>query len=192
MSSSRSLQRLGDSVFATVDKINLELFTLTYGALVTQLLSDTDDVVQVNGMLERMGYDIGLRIIDEFLSKSGTRRCKSWAETADTIALVGFKMYLGVAASSSKVTDKKFSIILEDNPLIGFVELPEEYRDTLVYSNILCGVIRGALNMLQLEVKAKIKQCPLRGDNVTEIRVALLENVSGELPAGEKPIIRDE
>ena len=104
------------------------------------------------------GFDIGVRIIDEFLSKSGTRRCRSWEETAETIALVylgcsiycqvGFKMYLGVTASTGSITEKKFSIILDENPLIEFVELPDEYRYNLIYSNVLCGVIRGALSMV--------------------------------------------
>jgi hypothetical protein len=34
--------------------------------------------------------------------------------------------------------------ILEDNPLTDFVELPEGCQN-LVYCNVLCGVIRGAL-----------------------------------------------
>lgn len=38
--------------------------------------------------------------------------------------------------------------ILTDNPLADFVELPEEYRD-LKYCNLLCGVVRGALEMVR-------------------------------------------
>ena len=37
--------------------------------------------------------------------------------------------------------------ILEDNPLIDFVELPEGCGK-LRYCNLLCGVIRGALEMV--------------------------------------------
>jgi hypothetical protein len=37
--------------------------------------------------------------------------------------------------------------VLTDNPLADFVELPEEYKD-LKYCNLLCGVIRGALEMV--------------------------------------------
>ena len=39
--------------------------------------------------------------------------------------------------------------ILEDNPLTDFVELPEGCGK-LVYCNILCGVIRGALEMVSI------------------------------------------
>lgn len=37
--------------------------------------------------------------------------------------------------------------ILVDNPLTDFVELPDEFKE-LKYCNILCGVIRGALEMV--------------------------------------------
>jgi hypothetical protein len=38
--------------------------------------------------------------------------------------------------------------VMTDNPLADFVELPEEYRP-LCYSNLLPGVIRGALEMVR-------------------------------------------
>ena len=37
---------------------------------------------------------------------------------------------------------------MTENPLTDFVELPEEYRP-LCYSNMLAGVIRGALEMVR-------------------------------------------
>lgn len=39
--------------------------------------------------------------------------------------------------------------VLTDNPLADFVELPEEYRGELRYCGLLCGVIRGALEMVR-------------------------------------------
>lgn len=36
---------------------------------------------------------------------------------------------------------------MTDNPLADFVELPDEYRE-LEYCNLLCGVVRGALDMV--------------------------------------------
>jgi trafficking protein particle complex subunit 3 len=47
--------------------------------------------------------------------------------------------------------DKSFSLILDENPLADFVELPEDGPfDKLWYSNVLCGVLRGALEMVIL------------------------------------------
>ena len=62
---------------------------------------------------------------------------------------VGFKMFLGVVPTVANWSAKgdEFSLILDQNPLVDFVELPEEHQD-LLYSNIICGVVRGALEMV--------------------------------------------
>lgn len=58
-------------------------------------------------------------------------------------------MFLGINATSQVgANNQEFIITLEDNPLNDFVELPEEYQNQLYYSNILCGVIRGSLEMV--------------------------------------------
>lgn len=95
------------------------------------------------------GYNIGIRLIEEFLAKSNLPRCSDFKECGEVIAKVGFKMFLGVTAQLSNVDLKKneFSLVLDDNPLVDYVELPEQYS-ALNYSNILCGVIRGALEMV--------------------------------------------
>lgn len=42
-----------------------------------------------------------------------------------------------------------FSLILDENPLAEFVELPDEALEGgLWFSNVLCGVLRGALEMV--------------------------------------------
>ena len=41
--------------------------------------------------------------------------------------------------------------ILEDNPLTDFVELPEGCQN-LIYCNVLCGVIRGALEQARRRI----------------------------------------
>ncbi len=66
----------GDLAFAKIEKINSELFTLTYGSLVAQLVKDYEDMEEVNKQLERMGYNIGQRLIDEYLAKSGAPACR--------------------------------------------------------------------------------------------------------------------
>lgn len=62
---------------------------------------------------------------------------------------VGFKMFLGVTASVSNwdADGTCCSIVLEDNPLVDFVELPDTCQG-LYYCNVLSGVIRGALEMV--------------------------------------------
>jgi len=136
-----------------VDKVNAELVTLTYGTVVAQLCKDfNSDYMEVNKQLDKMGYNIGLRLIDDFLAKSNTGACANLRETAEMIAKVGFKIFLNITPTIANWSSdgKQFSLILDENPLADFVELPDDGKaqDELWYSNILCGVLRGALEMV--------------------------------------------
>lgn len=109
-----------------------------------------------------MGYAIGLRLIEDFLAKSqNTGHCSNFREVAEVISKVGFKMFLNVvpevrgwqgppAGEEGAGGPVAFSLVLEENPLAEFVELPDDGRaqDELWYSNVLCGVLRGALEMV--------------------------------------------
>ncbi len=76
-----------------VDKVNAELVTLTYGTMVAQLCSDLDsNYAEVNKQLDKMGYNIGMRLVEDFFAKSGTQRCASLRETAETISKVRRKL----------------------------------------------------------------------------------------------------
>ena len=131
------------------------------------------------------------------------------------IAKVAFKMFLGISAdiTSWNADSTAFSLLLYENPLSGAwfakgflkalltpqssaecVELPPQHSQ-LLYSNVLCGVIRGALEMVrkrararatyrpslsltlargrgqvQLRVECRFVRDVLRGDDVNEIR----------------------
>lgn len=67
----------------------------------------------------------------------------------NTFTQVGFKMFLGVTASVTNwdADGTSCSLVLEDNPLVDFVELPDTCQG-LYYCNILSGVVRGALEMV--------------------------------------------
>ena len=47
-------RRVGEVAFSKVEKCNSELFTLTYGAIVMQLLKDYEEVDATNEQLEKM------------------------------------------------------------------------------------------------------------------------------------------
>ncbi|CAN0111031.1 unnamed protein product [Ectocarpus fasciculatus] len=167
-------QRLGENVWTRMTKVNSELFTLTYGAMVMQLIRDLEDVNVVSQQLEKMGRNIGVRIIDEFLAKTGVSSCSNFRDTADMIAKVAFKMFLGITVEvvNWSADSNAFSLLLTDNPLVEFVELPVQYQE-LKYCNLLCGVIMGALEMVQLHVECKFVRDVLQGDDVSEMRVEL-------------------
>lgn len=82
---------------------------------------------------------------------------------------VGFKAFLNITPTvthsappppspsrtsqsvQSNASGSSFTLTLDENPLAEFVELPEEALEGgLWYSNVLCGVLRGALEMVKL------------------------------------------
>ncbi|XP_057306740.1 trafficking protein particle complex subunit 3-like [Hydractinia symbiolongicarpus] len=168
-------------------KVSGELFTLTYGALVAQLLKDFENDEDVNKQLEMMGYNIGVRLIEDFLARSSTGRCHDFRETADVIAKVGFKTFLGITPQVTNWSSAgdEFSLLFDSNPLAEFVELPEGHNN-LWYSSILAGVIKGALEMVQMEVDAGFVQDVLRGDSITEMRVRFVKRLEDAVPVGEE------
>jgi len=212
--SKSNLTAAGNSLWSKMPKANAELFALTYGSLVTELLRDYDnDIPEINTQLERIGHSIGVRCVDELLSKSEINgvnipACRELKDTVEVVAKVGFRMFLGmtceVGAPSSD--GRSISLFLYENPLSIFVELPEsnpvneaecegeEGEDIdnsssavalggikgpdwslIKYSNIYCGVIRGALEQVSMKVECDFVKDILRGHDMNEIKIELKE-----------------
>lgn len=51
----------------------------------SQLMKDYENVEDVNKQLDRMGYNIGVRMVEDFLARTNAGRCYDLRETADKI-----------------------------------------------------------------------------------------------------------
>ncbi|KAH8873039.1 Trafficking protein particle complex subunit 3 [Schistosoma japonicum] len=132
-------------------RVTSELFTLTYGALVANIVRDFETDTEINEQLDK-----------------------------------GFKLFLGITPTICKFSSAgdEFSLVLENNPLTEFVDLPNEHQN-LLYSNVLAGAIRGALYNVRLDVEARFVQDQLRGDQINEIRVKFLRRIEEIIPGDD-------
>lgn len=188
---SQRYTRAGEAAFTKGEKISSELFTLTYGAVVRQLVVDFEEEKEVNVQLKKMGRSIGQRLVDELLAKAGPAlgsKCRDFRDTAEVIAKTGFKMFLGILVDVANWSAEgtACSIVLSHgNPLTDFVELPETSTE-LQYCSVLCGVIEGALEMVRMNVTCSVVQDTLRGDPVDEFRLELNNMIEEKMDADYK------
>eukprot|EP00042_Codosiga_hollandica_P019151 m.58384 g.58384 ORF g.58384 m.58384 type:complete len:180 (+) comp49147_c0_seq2:98-637(+) len=172
--------------FRDSSRISAELFCLTYGSLVAQLLHDYETDEDVTKQLETMGYNIGVRLIEDFLSHTSSPKCQDFTDAMTVVVKDGFRIYLGVVPSLTNwsADAKECSIMIDQNPLTTWVELPENHP-RLFYSTLLCGVVRGCLEMVNYRVEAKFVKDVLCGDEATEMRVKLLEVLHDSAPSDD-------
>lgn len=197
--SNRNWKQIGEEAWKRADKVNGELFALTYGCLVAQLLRDYEDPAQVNSQLEKMGYAIGIRLIDELLARTPVGRCADFRETAEVVKLA-FRLFLNLQPVITIAGDREFTVHLGgsgdangDGLGSEWVELPESARKGgLHYASLLTGVIRGALEMVHMEVECTIANDPLlqqgttsSSNNTTDIRIRLVRILQESLPPAE-------
>jgi hypothetical protein len=139
------------------------------------------------------GYNIGTRLIEDFLSRTTLPRCTDFTtQTAEILSKVGFKAFLNITPLITYPPlapggPQEFGLVLEENPLSEMVELPgDAVEGGLWFSQVLCGVVRGALEMVQLQVECYFVSDVLRGDEQTEMRVRLVKFADEEVPISDE------
>jgi hypothetical protein len=145
------------------------------------------------------GYNIGVRIVDEYLAKTRAASaaassaaplnnpCASFRDAAEAVARHALPLFLNVAAALGAWSPDgtSCSLLLTDNPLSDFVELPEAYkRGGLSYCQLLAGTVRGALAQVGFVVEVRVARDGLLaeggaggggGAGVLELRLTLKE-----------------
>lgn len=85
--------------------------------------------------------------------------CKEFQNTIETIANNAFNLFLGILiwdilGINGEIYDwnednTECNISIDNNPFALFTDMPNEYNN-LKYSNLLCGIIRGSLEMVNV------------------------------------------
>ena len=126
---------------------------------------------------------MGTRMVDEFFARqpANVQPCRDFRQMADVVSKQALKMFLNMSADvrfdkEGKVCD----FILRENPLAEYVVLPPQCREQskMWFSNIYCGMLRGALEMINITVKATFISDQLLGDEQTVIRVEQVKTQS--------------
>lgn len=170
-------------------KVPSSLLGLTYGALVAQLLRDhAGDAAKVNAKLDQVGESMGMRLVDEVLARGNVKRCGGvFKDAVALVAQIGFKFYWNlvpqIANWNADLTECVLVFPAGDNPLEEFVDLPDDLVGRLHYSQVLCGVVRGALQCVNIKTTCEIDSDRLWGDSATGVRIRLVEfarEIAGE------------
>jgi len=97
---------IGNVLWNKQPKANAELFALTYGALMGELLRDLEKPDLICAELDRMGHSMGIRSVEEFLAKAGGASDiplpaigGTFAETPQVLKMA-LRMFFGIAADS--------------------------------------------------------------------------------------------
>lgn len=165
--------------FDSMSKISGEFFALTYGSLVIQLFKDFEEVNLINEQLDKMGYNIGQRIIEEFLCRTDISQPKEFKDMVDITAKSGLNLFLGITADiiDWNETNTECLLVLNENPFQYFVEIPNKYKG-LYYSNLLCGVLRGAFEMINIIIECNFVKDTLNGDDITAIKLKFIRDLN--------------
>ena len=179
----------------SVESLNSEFLTLTYGSLMVRLIKDYEKPEEINDQLEKMGYNIGIRLIDDFLAKSCLPPPKTFDEAISIITNTALSFYLNIRATKELIkTDNnmidtnqqyEYKINFTENPLNDYVELPDKFKG-LWYSNMICGVIRGAFEAINIKVECKYTKDTLKNSEINEIRIKLIEIIEEKLQEEEQ------
>ena len=178
-----------------VERMNAEFLSQTYGSLIVRLIKDYEKPEEINDQLEKLGSNIGIRLIDDFLAKSCIDPPKTFDEAISIITNNAIPFYLNVGAKSEIIKSdnnlfesnqqNEYKIYFNENPLNDFVELPDKFKG-LWYSNMICGVIRGAFEAINIKVECKYNKDTLKGNETNEIRVKLIEIIEEKLQEEEQ------
>ena len=156
-------------------QIKVELLTFTYGTLLVRLTKDIKDINELNTKIELIGYDIGKRLIDDLIDDYPRGLDPSdQNKLMEKLICQLAQYYLGIIGNYSQTGENEFHLKFTENPISLFVELPESLEG-LCYSNIICGIMRGMLEISGFEIKCEFAKDKMKGDDINDLKITLVK-----------------
>ena len=156
--------------------IKVELLTFMYGTLLVRLTKDIKDINELNKKIELIGYDIGKRLVDDLIDDFQRVDTSDQNKLMEKLICQLAQHYLGIIGNYNQVGENEFHLKFNQNPISLYVELPESLEG-LCYSNIICGIMRGMLEITGFEVKCELIKDKMKGDDINDIKITLVKYI---------------
>ena len=156
--------------------IKVELLTFMYGTLLVRLTKDIKDINELNKRIELIGYDIGKRLVDDLIDDFQRVDQSDQNKLMEKLICQLAQHYLGIIGNYNQVGENEFHLKFNQNPISLYVELPESLEG-LCYSNIICGIMRGMLEITGFEVKCEFIKDKMKGDDINDIKITLIKYI---------------
>ena len=156
--------------------IKVELLTFMYGTLLVRLTKDIKDINELNKKIELIGYDIGKRLVDDLIDDFQRVDQSDQNKLMEELICQLAQHYLGIIGNYNQVGENEFHLKFNQNPISLYVELPESLEG-LCYSNIICGIMRGMLEITGFEVKCEFIKDKMKGDDINDIKITLVKYI---------------
>jgi hypothetical protein len=156
--------------------ISVEVVSFLYGSLIVRLVKDfNNDINEINKQTEQMGYNIGLRLINDIIaSQVGRNLDSSNPNLLNSLIISTLSICLGLNGELKKINEKEFHFLFDNNLLALYVEIPENLKG-LIYSNLINGLLRGVCEIANFKIESKFIKDKLNGDDINEIQINLLD-----------------
>ena len=174
---SRNKTKGVDIIFAERKQNKVELLTFMYGSLLVRLTKDIKDINELNKKIESIGYEMGKRLVDDLIDDF-----QRGLDVSDQNKLMEklicqlAQYYLGIIGNYNQVGEKEYHLIFTENPISFYVELPESLEG-LCYSNIICGIFRGMLEISGFEVQCEFIKEKMKGDDINDLKITLVKYI---------------
>ena len=164
-----------DSLYLERKQIKMDLITFMYGSLLVRLTKDIKDINELNKKIELIGYDIGKRLVDDLIDDfQRNLDVSDQNKVMEKLICQLTQYYLGIIGKYNQTGEKEFHLTFTQNPISLYVELPESLEG-LCYSNIICGILRGMMEISGFEIQCEFAKDKMKGDDINDLKITLVK-----------------